>query len=70
MRIKTGDLVYIKQTIALSIRHNNNIWLVLGKNVNTTDTFNGFLRIQNIHNGNRCQYNELMLMKIETEVIC
>tara|TARA_Y100000034_G_C6765797_1_gene341361 strand:- start:295 stop:504 length:210 start_codon:yes stop_codon:yes gene_type:complete len=69
MQIKTGDLVYIKQHSGMTIRHNNEIWLVLGTEPREKGQFKGFIRIQNIHNGNKVQYNENMLMKIETDKI-
>ncbi len=64
MKIKIGDLVYIKQHSHTNWRHNSEIWLVLGY---SERTYSGFIRLQNIHNGNRVQYNEAMLMKIETD---
>jgi hypothetical protein len=69
MQIKVGDLVYIKATSSVSIRENNDIWLVLGKGVERADSFSGFIRIQNIRNGKRVQYADFMLMKIETDKI-
>ncbi len=66
MQIKTGDLVYRKQHRAFNNAHNHEIWLVIGKGVETT-VFKGFVRIQNVHNGNRIQCNANMLMKIETD---
>ena len=66
MQIKTGDLVYRKQHRAFNTPHNHEIWLVLGKGVETT-VFKGYVRIENVHNGNRIQCNANMLMKIETD---
>ena len=63
MQIKTGDLVYRKQHRAFNNPHDHEIWLVLGKGVETT-VFKGYVRIQNVHNGNRIQCNANMLMKI------
>ena len=67
MQIKTGDLVYRKQHRAFNNPHNHEIWLVIGKGVEKTGSFKGFVRIQNVHNGNRIQCNANMLMKIETD---
>jgi hypothetical protein len=69
MQIKVGDLVYIKAHSSVSIRENNDIWLVLGKGVERVGSFSGFIRIQNIRNGKRVQYSDFMLMKIETDKI-
>ena len=62
MRIKVGDLVYIKQNSYLNSRHNNEMWLVMG--------FDGEWdkwRIKNVHNENVVLYDESMLLKIETD---
>ena len=69
MQINIGDLVYIKQHSGMTIRHNNEIWLVLGTENRGNGLYNGFIRIQNIHNGNRVQYSKSMLMKINTDKI-
>ena len=66
MQIKTGDLVYRKQHRAFNTPHDHEIWLVLGKGVETT-VFKGYIRIENVHNGNRIQVQPHMLMKIETD---
>ena len=66
MQIKTGDLVYRKGHRAFNTPHDHEIWLVLGKGVETT-VFKGFIRIQNVHNGNRIQTQPHMLIKIETD---
>jgi len=66
MQIKTGDLVYRRQHKAFDTLQNYEIWLVLGKGVETT-VFKGYIRIQNVHNGNRIQVQPHMLMKIETD---
>jgi len=65
MQIKVGDLVYIKQHSGMTIRFNNEIWLV-------TDicSCDGRVRVVNIHNQNVVGYNPCMLMKIETDIIC
>jgi len=68
MQIKVGDLVYIKAHSSVSIRENNDIWLVLGEDSEKVG-FSGFIRIQNIRNGKRVQYSDFMLMKIETDKI-
>ena len=66
MQIKTGDLVYRKEHRAFNTPHNHEIWLVLGKGVETT-VFKGYVRIENVHNGNRIQTQPHMLIKIETD---
>ena len=68
MQIKVGDLDYIKAHSSVSIRENNDIWLVLGEDSEKAG-FSGFIRIQNIRNGKRVQYSDFMLMKIETDKI-
>ena len=68
MQIKVGVLVYIKAHSSVSIRENNDIWLVLGEDSEKVG-FSGFIRIQNIRNGKRVQYSDFMLMKIETDKI-
>ena len=69
MQIKTGDLVYRKQHRAFNTPHDHEIWLVIGTDENTITRgqFKGFVRIQNVHNGNRIQCNANMLTKIETD---
>ena len=67
MGIKLGDLVYRKQHRAFNTPHDYEIWLVLGKGVERAGSFKGFIRIQNVHNGNRIQVQSHMLMKIETD---
>jgi hypothetical protein len=67
MQIKTGDLVYRRQHKAFDILHNYEIWLVIGNGVKRTGSFKGFVRIQNVHNGNRIQVQPHMLKKIETD---
>ena len=67
MQIKTGDLVYRKQHRAFNNPHDHEIWLVLGEGVNRVGVFAGYVRIQNVHNGNRIQIQPHMLMKIETD---
>ena len=67
MSIKTGDLVYRKQHRAFNTPHDYEIWLVIGNGVKRTGSFKGFVRIQNVHNGNRIQCNANMLIKIETD---
>tara|TARA_Y100001938_G_scaffold150856_1_gene243857 strand:+ start:8538 stop:8747 length:210 start_codon:yes stop_codon:yes gene_type:complete len=67
MKIKIGDLVYIKQHSYADWRHNNEIWLVIGVEPREKGQFKGFIRVQNIHNGNRVQCNEGMLMKVHSD---
>jgi len=67
MQIKTGDLVYRKQHRAFNNPHDHEIWLVIGTDAREKGQFKGFVRIQNVHNGNKIQCNANMLMKIETD---
>ena len=68
MQIKTGDLVQIRVHSRTNELHKpQEIWLVLGIETRERGQFKGFIRIQNIHNGHIVQYNEGMLMKIETD---
>ena len=67
MQVKIGDLVHIKAHSSENIRQDNDIWLVLGKGVERSGSFSGFIRIQNIRNGKRTQYSDFMLIKIETD---
>jgi exosome complex RNA-binding protein Rrp4 len=70
MRINVGDLVYRKVNQYINSRHNNEIWLVLGKG-KLGEGFKGvWVHIQNAHNGNKLSCRESMLMKIETEAAC
>ena len=69
MQINIGDLVYRKQNQYLNSRHNNEIWLVTGTGIRRAGS-GVWIRIQNIHNGNRLGCKEIMLMKIETEASC
>ena len=62
MRIKVGDLVYIKRNSYLNSRHSNEMWLVMG-----FEHINGRFRVKNIHNENVVWYKEIMLMKVETD---
>ena len=62
MRINIGDLVYIKRNSHLNSRHSNEMWLVMG-----FEHINGRFRVKNIHNENVVWYNEIMLMKVETD---
>ena len=65
MQIKVGDLVYRKQHSYLNIRHNDEIWLVIGKARRCgLGEFHPWIQIENIHNGNRISCKEPMLMKI------
>tara|TARA_Y100000361_G_C11050388_1_gene284843 strand:+ start:105 stop:317 length:213 start_codon:yes stop_codon:yes gene_type:complete len=70
MQINVGDLVYRKVNQYINSRHNNEIWLVLGKG-KLGEGFKGvWVHIQNAHNGNKLSCREIMLMKIETEAAC
>ena len=67
MRIKVGDLVYIKRNQYLNSRHSNEMWLVMGfEHICDSDR----VKVKNIHNENVVWHNEVMLMKIETEAAC
>ena len=66
MQIKTGDLVYRKQHRAFNTPHDHEIWLVLEQQPEVGG-FAGYVRIENVHNGNRIQVQPHMLMKIETD---
>jgi len=67
MQIKVGDLVYIKQHSYANWRHNNEIWLVLGKGQVALGQGGVWVQLQNVHNLNKVTYKEHMLMKIETD---
>ena len=67
MQIKAGDLVYRKINKNINSRHNNEIWLVLGKGKLGSGFQGVWVQIQNVHNGNKLACREIMLMKIETE---
>ena len=71
MQIKVGDLVYRKQNQYLNIKHNSEIWLVIGIGRMKNSHGSGeWIQIQNIHNGNRLGCKEVTLMKIETDKKC
>ena len=65
MRIKIGDLVYIKRNQYLNSRHSNEMWLVMG--FDHIDGRSGRWRAKNIHNERVVWYKEIMLMKVETD---
>ena len=68
MQFKIGDLVHVRvHTRTNQIRKDNEIWLVLGKGFDRVGGFTGYVRVQNVHSGEKVQYNESMLMKIETD---
>ena len=67
MQIKVGDLVHIKTCSYLNHRHNNEIWLVIGKGQATLGSNGAWVQLQNVHNLNKVAYKEPMLMKIETD---
>ncbi len=67
MSIKTGDLVYKKQQRRSNTPQDHEIWLVLGVEPREKGQFKGFIRVQNVYSGYICQYNEGMLIKIETD---
>ena len=64
MQIKVGDLVYRKQNQYLNIRHNNEIWLVIGRASRCEIGKSPWMEIQSIHSGNRLGCREVTLMKI------
>ena len=55
MQVKIGDLVQVK-THTKSKTINKDLWLVIGWNC-----FNDYISVQNVHTGERCQYNLAML---------
>ena len=70
MRINVGDLVYIKVNSYLNVKHNNELWLVIGKGQRGEGNKGVWVQLQNVHNNNKVTYRETMLMKIEAEAIC
>ena len=67
MRVNVGDLVYIKVNTYLNVKHNNELWLVIGKGQVAEGDKGFWVQLQNVHNRNKVTYREAMLMKIETE---
>ena len=67
MRINVGDLVHIKRNQYLNSRHNNEMWLVIGKGQVGEGNKGFWMLIQNVHNRNKVTYREVMLMKVETD---
>lgn len=70
MQIKVGDLVHIKTCSYLNHRHNDEIWLVIGKGKLALGLTSAWIQLQNVHNNNKVTYKESMLMKIETDKKC
>ena len=70
MRINVGDLVHIKVNSYLNHKHNNELWLVLGKGQVGEGNKGVWVQLQNVHNRNKVTYREAMLMKVETEASC
>ena len=70
MRINVGDLVYRKINQYLNHKHNNELWLVIGKGQVGEGNKGVWVQLQNVQNGNKVTYREAMLMKIETEASC
>ena len=64
MRINIGDLVYIKRNQYLNSRHNNEMWLVIGKGQVGEGNKGVWVQLQNVHNRNKVTYREAMLMKV------
>ena len=67
MRVNIGDLVYIKVNSYLNVKHNNELWLVIGKGQVGMGHGGVWVQLQNVHNRNKVTYREAMLMKMETE---
>ena len=70
MRINVGDLVYIKVNSYLNVKHNNELWLVIGKGQVGEGNKGVWVQLQNVHNNNKVTYREAMLMKIDKEASC
>ena len=70
MQINIGDLVYIKQNSYLNTRHNSELWLAIGITPRPDSQLGAWVRLENVHNGNKVTYRETMLMKIDTEASC
>ena len=65
MLVKLGDLVQIKTHTQSKTTINKDIWLVIGWN-----NFNDYIRVQNIHTGETCQYNLALLKHFKSEEVC
>jgi len=63
MQIKTGDLVHLEKRVGRSKPHE--IWIVL--DLETAGRFKGFVRVQNVHTGEKCQYNSALLQHFKTD---
>ena len=59
---KVGDLVQIKTHTQSKMTINKDIWLVIGWN-----GFNDYISVQNVHTGERCQYNIALLQHLKTD---
>ena len=70
MRINIGDLVYIKVNSYLNVKHNNELWLVIGKGQVGEGNKGVWVQLQNVHNNNKVTYREAMLMKTDKETTC
>ena len=70
MRIIVGDLVYIKVNSYLNVKHNNELWLVIGKGQVGEGNKGVWVQLQNVHNNNKVTYRETMLMKTDKEAAC
>ena len=62
MLVKLGDLVQIKTHTQSKMTINKDIWLVIGWN-----GFNDYIRLQNVHTGERCQYNLSVLKHFKSD---
>ena len=70
MRINVGDLVYIKVNSYLNVKHNNELWLVIGKGQVGEGNKGVWVQLQNVHKNNKVTYRETMLMKTDKEAAC
>ena len=68
MRVNVGDLVHIKTNSYLNHKHNNELWLVIGKGRVGEGNKGVWVQLQNVHNRNKVTYREAMLMKVETDI--
>jgi len=62
MLVKLGDLVQIKTHTQSKMTINKDIWLVIGWN-----GFNDYIRLQNVHTGEKCQYNLSVLKHFKSD---
>ena len=60
MIVKLGDLLCLKKRIGRS--NPQDIWLVVGWN-----NFNDYITVQNVHTGEKCQYNMALLQHFKSD---